>query len=136
VLSGDIHPCARTLGGFEYEPDRRGFYEVSREQRLALCDRLYDTPGFAIWLRNFREIFTDEKANAEFSEYLADPISSDPAGAEKLIPRDHGFGVQRVPTGDTLFRILQSRQRAPGGHQRDADRGGNRNRVAHHRACL
>ena len=39
--------CARTPGGFEHEPDRRGFYEVSREERLALWDRLYDNPGFA-----------------------------------------------------------------------------------------
>src|SRR5580704_3481784 len=92
--------CARTPGGFEHEPDRRGFYEVSSEERLALWDRLYDTPGFAIWLRNFREIFTDEKVNAEFSEYMANRIRrrvKDPAVAEKLIPRDHGFGVQRVP---------------------------------------
>jgi len=98
--------CARTPGGFEHEPDRRGFYEVSREERLALWDRLYDTPGFAIWLRNFREIFTDEKANAEFSEYIADRIRrrvKDPAVAEKLIPRDHGFGVQRVPMETHYF---------------------------------
>ena len=26
--------CARTPGGFEHEPDRRGFYEVPREERL------------------------------------------------------------------------------------------------------
>ncbi|MBS0220063.1 MAG: NAD(P)/FAD-dependent oxidoreductase [Proteobacteria bacterium] len=92
--------CARTPGGFEHEPDRRGFWEVSREERLKLWDRLYDEPGFGIWLRNFREIFTDEKANAEFSEYIAGRIRQrvkDPATAEKLIPRDHGFGVQRVP---------------------------------------
>jgi len=92
--------CGRTPGGFEHEPDRRGFYEVSREERLALWDKLYESPGFAIWLRNFREIFTDEKANAEFSEYIADRIRrrvKDPAVAEKLIPRDHGSGVQRVP---------------------------------------
>jgi len=98
--------CARTPGGFEHEPDRRGFYEVSREERLALWDRLYDTPGFAIWLRNFREIFTDEKANAEFSEYVAGRIRrrvKDPAVAEKLIPRDHGFGVQRVPMETGYF---------------------------------
>ncbi|MGE0659875.1 MAG: flavin-containing monooxygenase, partial [Reyranellaceae bacterium] len=92
--------CARTPGGFEHEPDRRGFYEVSREERIKLWDRLYDEPGFGIWLQNFREIFTDEKANAEISEYLADRIRrrvKDQKVAEKLIPRDHGFGVQRVP---------------------------------------
>ncbi|MGR8919536.1 MAG: flavin-containing monooxygenase [Gammaproteobacteria bacterium] len=92
--------CARTPGGFEHEPDRRGFYEVSREERLALWDKLYDEPGFGIWLRNFVEIFVDEEANAEFSEYIADRIRQrvhDPEVAEKLIPRDHGFGVQRVP---------------------------------------
>ncbi|WP_244642236.1 flavin-containing monooxygenase [Chelatococcus reniformis] len=98
--------CARTPGGFEHEPDRRGFYDVSREERLALWDQLYDMPGFAIWLRNFREIFTDEAANAELSEYIADRIRrcvKDPAVAEKLIPRDHGFGVQRVPMETGYF---------------------------------
>ena len=100
--------CARTPGGFEHEPDRRGFYEVTREERVALWDRLYDSPGFAIWLRNFREIFTDEKANAEFSEYIADRIRrrvKDQAIAEKLIPRDHGFGVQRVPMETRYFEV-------------------------------
>jgi cation diffusion facilitator CzcD-associated flavoprotein CzcO len=98
--------CGRTPGGFEHEPDRRGFYDVSREERLALWDKLYDSSGFAIWLRNFREIFTDEKANAEFSEYIAERIRrrvKDPAIAEKLIPRDHGFGVQRVPMETNYF---------------------------------
>jgi cation diffusion facilitator CzcD-associated flavoprotein CzcO len=92
--------CARTPGGFEHEPDRRGFFDVPREQRLAMWDRLYDESGFGIWLANFREIFTDEDANAELSEYIADRIRQrvkDPIVAEKLIPRDHGFGVQRVP---------------------------------------
>jgi cation diffusion facilitator CzcD-associated flavoprotein CzcO len=92
--------CARTPGGFVHEPDRRGFYEVSREERIKLWDKLYDEPGFGIWLGNFREIFTDEKANAEFSEYIANRIRQrvkDPKVAEKLIPKDHGYGVQRVP---------------------------------------
>ena len=98
--------CARTPGGFVHEPDRRGFWEATREQRLALWDRLYDEPGFGIWLSNFREIFTDEAANAEFSAYIADRIRrrvNDPVVAEKLIPRDHGFGVQRVPLETNYF---------------------------------
>jgi len=98
--------CARTPGGFEHEPDRRGFHEVTRQERLALWDRLYDEPGFGIWLGNFREIFMDEAANAEFSAYIADRIRrrvKNPAVAEKLIPRDHGFGVQRVPLETDYF---------------------------------
>ena len=98
--------CARSPGGFEHEPDRRGFHEVTREERLALWDKLYDEPGFGIWLSNFREIFTDEAANAEFSAYIADRIRQrvkDPVTAEKLIPKDHGFGVQRVPLETHYF---------------------------------
>ncbi len=92
--------CARTPGGFIHEPDRRPFYEVPREERLAMWEKLYGEPGFGIWLANFRDIFMDEEANAEFSEFIADKIRSrvhDPVVAEKLIPKDHGFGVQRVP---------------------------------------
>jgi len=92
--------CALTPGSFLHGPDARGFYEVSRKERLALWDKLYDEPGFGIWLANFREIFMDEAANAELSDYIAGRIRSrvkDPKVAEKLIPRDHGFGVQRLP---------------------------------------
>jgi hypothetical protein len=73
---------------------------VTREERLKLWDKLYGEPGFGIWLSNFREIFMDEAANAEFSAYIADRMRQrikDPEVAETLIPRDHGFGVQRVP---------------------------------------
>ena len=92
--------CARTPGGFEHEPDRRGFFNVPEQERVELWDRLYEEPGFGIWLQNFVEIFMDEDANAEFSDYIADRIRrrvDDPTLAEKLIPKDHGFGVQRLP---------------------------------------
>ena len=98
--------CARTPGGFEHEPDRRGFWEVSRAEREAMWTHLYAEPGFGIWLRNFTEIFTDEKANAEFSAWFADRIRErvhDPELAEKLIPRDHGVGVQRLPLETNYF---------------------------------
>jgi cation diffusion facilitator CzcD-associated flavoprotein CzcO len=98
--------CERTPGGFEHEPDRRCFYDVSPEERRELWDRLYDGPGFGIWLQNFVEIFTDEKANAEFSEYIAERTRQridDPEVAEKLIPKDHGFGIQRVPLETNYF---------------------------------
>lgn len=98
--------CAATTGGFEHLPDRRGFWNVTPEERRALWDRLYDTPGFAILAGNFPEIYLDEAANREISDYVADRIRErvdDPALAEKLIPKDHGFGTQRLPLETRYF---------------------------------
>lgn len=98
--------CSKTPGGFVHRPDRRSFYDVTKEERIAHWDRLYDEPGFGIWLSNFREIFMDEAANAEFSEYIANRIRQrvkDQVVANKLIPKDHGFGVQRVPLETGYF---------------------------------
>jgi len=98
--------CARSPGGFVHELDSRSFYEVSPKQRRELWDKLYDEPGFGIWLQNFAEIFVDEKANAEISDYIAERIRqrvNDPAIAERLIPKDHGFGVQRLPLETGYF---------------------------------
>jgi len=98
--------CKLTPGSFVHGPQSNGFYDVTREERLALWDRLYDEPGFGIWLANYREIFMDEAANAELSAYIADRIRrrvNDPKVAEKLIPRDHGFGVQRLPLETKYF---------------------------------
>ena len=101
--------CAQTPGGFEHIPDSRSFYDVTPEQRRELWDRLYDESGFAIWLQNFMEIFTDESANAEMSEYIAERIRkrvNDPNIAESLIPKDHGFGVQRLPLETGYFETF------------------------------
>jgi cation diffusion facilitator CzcD-associated flavoprotein CzcO len=101
--------CARTPGGFIHEPDRRPFFEVPREERQAKFEKLYGEPGFGIWLANFRDTFMDEAANAELSEFIADKIRSrvhDPVIAEKLIPKDHGFGVQRVPMETNYYEAF------------------------------
>ena len=92
--------CAETPGGFVHGPDRRAFHEVPEEERLAFWEELYASPGFGIWLGNYRDVLIDEEVNAEFSAFIADKIRErvdDPRVAEKLIPTDHGFGVQRVP---------------------------------------
>ena len=88
-----------TATGYEHQIDTRGFWNVTKEERIALWDKLYDEPGFSILNSNFAEIFYDEAANKEFSEYMADRLRArvnDPEVAEKLIPKDHGFGVQRL----------------------------------------
>ena len=98
--------CALSPNGFEHVPDRRGFWSLTHEERVARWDELYAKPGFAMLAGNFPEIFMDEAANAEVSAYVADRIRQrvyDPATAEKLIPKDHGFGTQRLPLETRYF---------------------------------
>ena len=97
--------CAASPGGFEHVP-RWGFWDQSADERRALWDELYSQSGFAILASNFAEIFFDETANRELSDYIADRIRGrvdDPAVAEKLIPADHGFGLQRLPLETDYF---------------------------------
>lgn len=101
--------CAASPGGFEHTPDRRGFWTLSREERLAFWEHLYQEPGFALLNSNFVEIFMDEEANREISEFVADKIRgrvNDPEVAEKLIPKDHGFGMQRLPLESNYFETF------------------------------
>jgi len=98
--------CARSPAAFEHIPDSRRFHDLTPAQRRAFWDELYEQPGFGIWLANFVETFIDEAANAELSAYIAERIRrrvKDPVLAEKLIPKDHGFGIQRLPLETGYF---------------------------------
>lgn len=98
--------CAQSPNGFEHVPDTRGFWALTHQERVAFWGELYDKPGFAILAGNFPEIFFDEKANREMSEYIAGRIRqrvNDPEVAEHLIPKDHGFGMQRLPLETRYF---------------------------------
>ena len=95
-----IERMQETPGSFLHGPDYRAYDEVPEEERLAFWDELYDSPGFGVWLGNFRDVLVEEGPNAAYSEYIANRIRErvhDPEVAEKLIPRDHGFGTRRVP---------------------------------------
>ncbi|MBT6891351.1 MAG: cyclohexanone monooxygenase, partial [Gammaproteobacteria bacterium] len=81
-------------------PDPRHVEEVSEAERREFWEKLYHSPGFGVWLGNYRNVLLEEGANAQYSAFIADKIRSrvhDPELAEKLIPRDHGFGTRRVP---------------------------------------
>ena len=95
-----IEYCHNSPGGLMYEPDRRGYFNVTPAERRELWEKLYAEPGFGILFRNFVEIFMDEEANADLTAFIAEKIRgrvNDPVLAEKLIPKDHGFGIQRIP---------------------------------------
>ncbi len=98
--------CEKSHGGFEHQTDPRRCKHVTRDERLELWDKLYDTPGFALLLANFPDTYFEEGPNRELSDYIAERIRKrvhDPKIAEKLIPKDHGFGMKRVPLETKYF---------------------------------
>jgi cation diffusion facilitator CzcD-associated flavoprotein CzcO len=100
--------CNESPGCFIHKPDPRGTFEVSPGEREAFWEKLYAEPGFGIWQGNFRDILTDREANALISDFIARKIRQrvkDPAVAEKLIPKNHGFGTRRVPLESGYYEV-------------------------------
>ena len=100
--------CLETYSCFLHTPDPRGTFEVTEEERNAFWEKLYASPGFGIWLGNFKDILMDRAANALLSEFVANKIRQrvkNQTVAEKLIPKNHGFGTRRVPMETKYYEV-------------------------------
>jgi len=100
--------CRETFSCFLHTPDPRSALEVTPEEREATWEKLYNSPGFGLWQGNFRDTGTNREVNALLSEFVANKIRQrvkDPAVAEKLIPRNHGFGTRRVPLETRYYEV-------------------------------
>jgi cation diffusion facilitator CzcD-associated flavoprotein CzcO len=100
--------CQESFACFLHSPDPRGTFEVTPEEREAFFEKLYASPGFGIWQGNFRDILIDRKANAAITEFVARKIRrrvKDQTIAEKLIPKNHGFGTRRVPMETKYYEV-------------------------------
>jgi cation diffusion facilitator CzcD-associated flavoprotein CzcO len=100
--------CQETFSCFLHTPDPRGTFDVSPEEREAFFEKLYAEPGFGIWVGNFKDILTNREANDAISDFVARKIRQrvkDPAVAETLIPKNHGFGTRRVPLETKYYEV-------------------------------
>jgi cation diffusion facilitator CzcD-associated flavoprotein CzcO len=100
--------CQETFACFIHTPDPRGAFEVSDQEREAFYEKLYGERGFGIWQGNFRDILTDRRANATISDFVARKIRQrvkNPQVAERLIPKNHGFGTRRLPLETFYYEV-------------------------------
>jgi len=100
--------CLETFACFLHTPDPRATHEVTEAEREAHFEKLYADRGFGIWQGNFRDILMDRKANALISDFVARKIRQrvkDQKTAEKLIPKNHGFGTRRVPLETKYYEV-------------------------------
>jgi cation diffusion facilitator CzcD-associated flavoprotein CzcO len=100
--------CQETFACFIHTPDPRGAFEVSDAEREAFYEKLYAERGFGIWQGNFKDILTDRAANRTISDFVARKIRTrvkDQKIAEKLIPKNHGFGTRRLPLETFYYEV-------------------------------
>ncbi|WP_312015869.1 NAD(P)/FAD-dependent oxidoreductase [Bradyrhizobium sp. JYMT SZCCT0428] len=103
--------CLESAGGFIHNVDPRSVFELSSEEREAHWEKIYHEPGMAMWLGNFHDIFIDEHANNLVSEFMRKKIRQrvkDPKVAERLVPKNHGFGTRRVPLETGYYELFNS----------------------------
>ena len=90
-----------TFGSFVHEFISGGsLVDLTPEQQYEHMEKNYYAPGFSLWLGSYASSLMDPEANKIVSKFVADKIRSrvdDPVIAEKLIPKNHGFGLKRVP---------------------------------------
>ena len=101
--------CRETYAGFIHKADERMGANLSKQQRWEHYQTLYDRGGFALWLSNFSDAFTDRAIAEDVSAFLAEKIRQrvrDPQLAAKLIPTDHLYGTKRPPGEKDYYEIF------------------------------
>ncbi|KAF2092378.1 cyclohexanone monooxygenase [Rhizodiscina lignyota] len=100
--------CRGSFGGSIHRASPKAALETPPEEREKFWQTLYDSPGFGIWMGNYKDVLVDRTANSLLSEFIAKKIRErvkNQAVAEKLISRDHGFGTRRVPLETKYYEV-------------------------------
>lgn len=100
-----------TFAGFHYDFYSKPWAELTPEQRREVYEKNWQDGSLKLWLGSFPELFVDEVANKEISEFIREKMRErikDPALFDALIPSTYGFGTRRaaLDTGyiETYFR--------------------------------
>ncbi len=99
-LSGFLHPLGDT-----------NTFDVPEEERRAFYEKMWVSPGFSKLISHYKDMLSDKAANDDWCAFMADKIRSivkDPETAEKLIPKDHGWGGKRPPYVTRYFEAFNS----------------------------
>ena len=100
----------KTFAGFEYDFVGPRSTELLPEEVLALYEDYWASGGFKMWLGNFFDVMTDDKANEVVYTFWRDKVRArinDPALAERLAPTvaPHPFGTRRPSLEQNYFEV-------------------------------
>lgn len=98
----------KTFAGFDADQLQYDFAELTPAHRREILEQLWADGSLKYWIGSFKELFSDERANEEISEFVRERIRNridDPEVADKLVPTDYYFGTRRVPLENGYFEV-------------------------------
>ena len=98
-----------TFAGFSFDFQEVPFKDLEPPARKKMMEKYWADGSLSFWIGQFPEIFFEEEANREVSNFVKQKIRArinDPELANKLIPNDHGFGTRRVPLENQYYEIF------------------------------
>src|SRR5262249_34533949 len=97
-----------SASGFLHVAHDRAVFDDSEDERREFFEKIWNSPGFTKLTSNYSDVLFDPAANAEWCKFMAEKIRSiveDPETAEKLVPKDHGFGEHRPPFVTRYYEV-------------------------------
>ena len=97
-----------TVNGHPFVIEDRSVHDVSDDELHAILQRAWDRGGLQ-FRANFRDVLTDETANAKLAAFVKAKIRAtvqDPATAETLATIDHPYAAKRPPIDTGYFEAF------------------------------
>ncbi|SEP05176.1 flavin-containing monooxygenase [Trujillonella endophytica] len=97
--------------GFLHTSTGRKSTEDTREQWQELFEQMWASSGFRKLTESYIDLLFNPEVNREWCEFMAAKIRaivSDPVTAERLIPKDSGYGGRRPPFGTGYYEAYNN----------------------------
>ncbi|KAF4820471.1 Baeyer-Villiger monooxygenase [Colletotrichum siamense] len=103
----------RTYGGQPVEPWNKNVFDDTPQDREAFFERRWQEGGFGFWIANYRDLYTDLKANREAYDFWARKTRGrlqDPVKRDMVAPLEppHPFGTKRPSLELDYFDVLDN----------------------------
>lgn len=111
-MEADMDRRSKTFGGFSYDFQEVGVFEVDDARRKEMFESIWKLGGFWWWLNNFKDVLFDEKANrAQYDFWRSKVVARirDPRLAEIYAPVEppHPYGVKRPSLEQNFYEVIQ-----------------------------
>uniref|UniRef100_UPI002AB77A95 flavin-containing monooxygenase n=1 Tax=Burkholderia cepacia TaxID=292 RepID=UPI002AB77A95 len=104
------HRVMRTNAGFDFDFMYGKWADLTKEERRQVLEEVWADGSLAFWVGAFPEVLVDQHANDEITAFVQEKTRArikDPKLAEKLIPKNFGFGAKRVPLENRYYEVYE-----------------------------